>query len=179
MLGTFVSAASAMHGTPFTNSIAVGTEAVKPVWGALQTLTETVVLMRLLAAGARPNCDIMRDRVMSGFTMATEFANRIVMDGNLDFRTSHRFIGAAVLASLETSGSFEEIATDCLKEHGVKISAGALDPEHVVRSLESGGGPGATSLGRCLQLARCLARSLPAAAHAEARLAGGRSTSKN
>lgn len=159
MLGTFVSAASAMHGTPFTNSIAVGTEAVKPVWGALQTLTETVVLMRLLAAGARPNCDIMRDRVMSGFTTATEFANRIVMDGNLDFRTSHRLIGAAVLASLETGGSFEEIATACLKEHGVKISAGELDPEYVVRSLESGGGPGPTSLDRCLQNLRDVWRS--------------------
>jgi argininosuccinate lyase len=154
LLGAFVSAASSMHGTPFTNAIAVGTEAVKPVWGALQTLTETVVLMRLLAAGARPNHDTMRDRAMSGFTTATEFVNRLVTDGNLDFRTAHRLIGAAVLASIETGGSFEEIATACLKEHGVKVSAAALDPEQVVRSMESGGGPGEASLNHCLESLR-------------------------
>ncbi|HEX8245934.1 MAG TPA: lyase family protein, partial [Longimicrobium sp.] len=33
-LGAFTAAAMAMHATPFSNSVAVGTEGVKPLWGA-------------------------------------------------------------------------------------------------------------------------------------------------
>src|SRR6266571_7495745 len=58
-LGAFVSASSAMHAKPFTNSISVGTEAVSHVWPALQNIMEAATLARLVVAGAKPQPEAM------------------------------------------------------------------------------------------------------------------------
>jgi argininosuccinate lyase len=151
LLGAFVQSAVSMHATPFTNSIAVGTEAVKPVWSALQTATENIILMRLMVARAIPNAEAMLRRAVEGYTVATEFANLLVRHANLDYRTAHRLIGQAVLTSLETNRNFQDIAAAYLKEYISLSQDQDMDPASVVRSLEAGGGPGPRSLATCLQ----------------------------
>ena len=93
LMAAFVHATGSMHATPFTNCISVGTEAMKPVWSALQDLTEMTILMRLIIAGAQPNREAMLERAVKGFTVATASADRLVSKANLDFRTAHRLIG--------------------------------------------------------------------------------------
>ncbi|MGZ4840172.1 MAG: GntG family PLP-dependent aldolase [Candidatus Angelobacter sp.] len=155
LTAAFVQALGSMHGTAFTNSIAVGTEAVKPVWGALQDLTEMVTLMRLVVAGAQPNHRAMLDRTVKGFTVATAFADHLVKEADLDFRTAHRLIGSAVLTTQESAhGSLETVAASNLADYGISISFRNLDPASVVRSQEFGGGPGPASLTRCLKQLR-------------------------
>ena len=155
LLGTFVQSAAAMHATPFTNSIAVGTEAVKPIWGALQTATEMVVLMRLVASKTVPNAEAMLKRTLESYTVATEFANLLMTKANLDYRTAHRLIGEAVLASIENGNHcFQDVASAYLKQSGISLSFQDVDPVSVVRSLEAGGGPGPTSLATCLSQLR-------------------------
>jgi argininosuccinate lyase len=141
----------AMHSAPFTNSISVGTEAVKPLWNALQSLTETVLLMRLIVGHATPNPDKMCARALHGFTTATEFANRLVCDNGLDFRSAHRIVGEAISAAIEKgSNVFEEVA-GATGERGFLVAADDFSPAAVVHSLEFGGGPGPQSLRTCLE----------------------------
>jgi argininosuccinate lyase len=156
LTAAFVQAMGSMHSTAFTNSISVGTEAVKPVWGALQNLTEMVILMRLIVAGAQPNHKAMLDRTVKGFTVATAFADHLVKEVDLDFRTAHRLIGSAVLTTQHSAnnGSFEKTAASTMAEYGISISFHDLDPASVVRLQEFGGGPGPASLTRCLELLR-------------------------
>ncbi|HXB22481.1 MAG TPA: argininosuccinate lyase [Candidatus Solibacter sp.] len=151
LVGAFVQATGSMHATPFTNCIAVGTEGMKPVWGALQNLAEMMTLIRLVIAGAEPNREAMLERTVNGFTVATAFADRLVAKANLDFRTAHKLIGSAVLRTLEDGNqSFESVTSSYCAEHGVSASFHDLGPAAVVRSLEFGGGPGPSSLKHCL-----------------------------
>lgn len=151
LAGAFVQAIGSMHAAPFTNSIAVGTEAMKPVWGALQNLAEMITLMRLVVAAAEPNHQAMLMRTVNGFTAATAFADRLVADAGLDFRTAHKLIGSGVLRAMEDPmRSFEYSAALCCAEQGISVSFHDLDSASVVASLEFGGGPGPSSLKRCL-----------------------------
>jgi argininosuccinate lyase len=151
LIGAFVHASTAMHATPFTNSIAVSAESVKPARSALQDLMEMTLIVRMIVAGARPNREAMLERAVRGFTTATEFANNLVRETNMDFRGAHRLVGTVVLAAHE-QGIFrlEEVAASYLKEHGTR-AAENLDPARVAAMLEWGGGPGPGSLKSCLE----------------------------
>lgn len=155
LVGAFVQAVGSMHAMPFTNCIAVGTEALKPLWSAMQNLTETAALLRLIVSGAQPNRKSMMERAIKGFTVATAFADRLVDQGDLDFRSAHRLIGSAVLKTLEGGGrNFAQAAGSSAVEYGIPVSFDDLDPVTVVRSLEFGGGPGPVSLKQCLEKLR-------------------------
>lgn len=151
LVGAFVHASTAMHATPFTNSIAVGTESVKPTRGALQDLSEMALIIRMIVTGSQPNREAMLERAARGFTTATEFANNLVREANMDFRSAHRLVGTIVLAAQE-QGNFrlEEVATPYFKNHGTR-AAENLDPSRVAAKLEWGGGPGPSSLRFCLE----------------------------
>ena len=147
-LGAFTAAAMAMHATPFSNSVAVGTEGVKPLWGALEEVTESVLLARLLVAGAEPRPEAMRRRAEEGFTVATELANRLVRETGMSFRRAHHRVGEAVTAAAERGEPLERAAAALFREHGLEVEAAWVDPAAVASSAEYGGGPAEASLRR-------------------------------
>src|SRR6267154_1495489 len=102
-LGAFVTAPTAMHNAPFTNSIAVGTEAVQPVWQALQDTADMAILLRLVISGAKPIAPAMLRRAVDGFSNATEIANRVMYETGTDFRTAHRIVGRAITMTTEAT----------------------------------------------------------------------------
>lgn len=168
LVGTFVSAATSMHATPFTNSIAVGTEAVKVFWDALRNATEMSILMRLLVKGATPNQATMSRRASEGFTTATELANCLVRNGSLDFRSAHRIVGEAVLAAVENgSRGFDDAGSEYLKQRGIEVDSSILKPAAVIRKLDWGAGPGPRAAGACLEQLRAQWRSLRERAKAQ------------
>lgn len=145
-LGAFTAAAVAMHSTPFSNSIAVGTEGVKHLWNALDALTESTVLARLVVAGAEPQAGNMRRRAIEGFTQATELANRLVLEGGLPFRRAHYATGEAVTGAIESRVPLEAYAGLLCDEHDVSPEPGWLDPAAIAARTAHGGGPAETSL---------------------------------
>lgn len=149
-LGAFTAAATAMHATPFSNSVAVGTEGVKPLWRALGEVTEAVTLARLVVAGAEPVPETMLRRADDGFTTATELANRLAVDGGLPFRRAHHLAGEAVTAAAERGETLASAAAPLLRAHGVAADASALDPASVAAAAQYGGGPGGDSLPRAV-----------------------------
>src|SRR6185503_7044831 len=91
--GAFVAAATAMHATPFANSVAVGTEGCAGVVDALDAAADSVTLLRLVVARARPRPGAMRSRAIAGQTTATALAERLVAEEGLSFREAHHLVG--------------------------------------------------------------------------------------
>lgn len=150
-LGAFVSAATAMHSTPFSNSIAVGTEAVGHIWKALTATTEAVTLSRLLVDDARPQQDLMFQRSIEGHTFATELANKLVVDHGMAFRSAHRVVGKAVRESIEQGVPLHAMSVVLPGSNNTSVSLGELDPRSIVRTSTYGGGPGCESFQSCIK----------------------------
>jgi argininosuccinate lyase len=147
-LGAFSAAAMSMHATPFSNSVAVGTEGVRPLWNALEQVTEAALLARLCVAGAQPRPEAMRRRAVEGFTPATELANRLVLGSDLSFRQAHHRVGELVTAAAEGGEPMSASAERCFAELGAPFDPAWLDPADVAASAAYGGGPAASSLRR-------------------------------
>ena len=151
-LGAFVSAVTAMHAKPYTNSISVGTEAVSHVWGALQSTNEALVLARLVVAGACPQPATMNGRAEAGYTTATELANRLVAEGGMPFRSAHHVVGRAVSEAVMGGNTSLTDALTGLQTNGDLLHPPTeLNPKNVVDASIYGGGPGRSSLDACLE----------------------------
>lgn len=153
-LGAFVAAATAMHATPFTNSIAGGTEAPAHLWPAMRQVTEAVILARLMAAGAQPVPAAMLRRAVEGHTVATELANQRVLRTGMPFRTAHHEVGEAVRRADEWGLPLEEVAAEMWDADGWAETAGALDPASVAAASVYGGGAGGAGFANALAAAR-------------------------
>lgn len=151
-LGAFVTAATAMHKTPFTNSIAVHTEGVHPVWEALGRAADALHLLRLVLANARPRQRAMRDRADEAFTGATELANRLVLQRGLGFREAHTIVGGLVREALADGARLQEAARRLGGDGHLDLEG--LDPAAVAQASEYGGGPGDRALADCLDQLR-------------------------
>jgi argininosuccinate lyase len=149
-LGAFTAAAMAMHATPFSNSVAVGTEGVKPLWNALDELTEAVILAQLVVAGAQPQPESMLRRAVEGFTPATELANRLVLGTGTSFRSAHHRVGALVTGASERGEPLAASAEAMFREHGIEADGAWLNPAAVAASAAYGGGPAPASLRRII-----------------------------
>lgn len=153
-LGAFVSSATAMHAKPFTNSISVGTEAVSTVWNALQSLTEALILVRLVVAGAEPQPATMLQRATDGYTPATEFANRLVTEISMPFRGAHHLVGSLINDAIKHEEPLQHRVDRWREENDVSVSLDNLDPEAITKATIYGGGPGPASLASCLEKLR-------------------------
>ena len=154
-LGAFVAATTSAHATPFTNAIAVGTEATSHVWAAIDRLREACTLARLVVAGMVPQPAAMRARADAGFTTATELANRLQATGQ-PFRAAHHAVATAVTDAIAHG---EPLSFALARQAGLPaIDTSGLDAAAVARASEHGGGPGpravAASLARLGELWR-------------------------
>jgi argininosuccinate lyase len=143
-LGAFTAAASAMGTARFTNAIAVGTEAVAPLWPALDAVTDAITLLRMVIEGAEPDIERMGRRAVEANTTATALAERLVGAG-VPFRAAHHRVGLLVRESLDTGVPLTDVAATRLADHGPAVSA-PLDPASVVAAANQGGGPGTRSV---------------------------------
>lgn len=127
--GAFVAATTAMHATPFANSVAVGTEGCAGVVEALGASADAVTLLRLVVSGARPRTGAMLARATAGKTTATAMAEQLMIDEGLSFREAHHLVGRRL--------------TEAETQAGAPNRAPGLDPTAVARAARFGGGPGA------------------------------------
>jgi argininosuccinate lyase len=136
--GAFVAASTAMHATPFANSVAVGTEGTAGVVDALDAAADSVTLLRLVVAGARPRPGAMLARAVAGQTTATAMAERLMTEEGLSFREAHHRVGR-LLTDEETDRRSSRTAA---VRNERRIERDELDPADVARAARFGGGPG-------------------------------------
>jgi argininosuccinate lyase len=152
LIGAWTAAVATMKNTPFGNSIEVSTEAVAPIWPAMDRLADLVQLSISVVAGARPVPDRMLGSAHRGFTVATALANRLVAAG-IPFRVAHSATGALVTELTSAAAeSFMDVPVEVLTErltevlgHPVRIGADDVDPARVAAATDFGGGPGPES----------------------------------
>ena len=147
-LGAFAAAANAMHGTPFSNSIAAGSESLAYLWDSLQKTTEAVILLRLVIADAKPNNKRMLERAENGYTTATELANRLTKSGHFTFRAAHRIVGEVVNKALENKTSLQYEAEQLFASLNINLLG--IDAESAAKASEFGAGAGPKSQESCL-----------------------------
>ena len=138
--GAFVAAVTAMHATPFANSVAVGTEGCAGAIEALDAATDSVTLLRLIVAGAKPRPGAMLARAIAGHTTATAAAERLVMEEGLSFREAHHLVGRLLTEADDTDR--RPSGTPVVPQER-RIEPDALDPASVAQAALFGGGPGA------------------------------------
>ncbi|GGO94270.1 lyase family protein [Wenjunlia tyrosinilytica] len=152
-LGAFATAAAAMQKTPFSNAIAVHAEGTRPVADAVDQLTQAAELLRLVVGAARPDPERMLARAESGYTAATEAANRLALEGGLGFRDAHAAVARAVQQALGNGGEpLSEAVSRIPEARGLPDLAAS--PKSVAALAEYGGGPGPLSLDDCLESTR-------------------------
>lgn len=142
-LGAFMAAATASHAKPFSNSIAANTQGASVTWDALRAITDAVVLARLTVAFVRPNANSMRRRTVTGFTAATELANKLVRAG-LPFREAHHRVGAAIQDAL-AAGDGDRLH-DAVIAAFADVAAPELAIDAVIADTRYGGGPAPESV---------------------------------
>lgn len=145
-LGAFVQAITASHAKPFTNTIAVGTEAISGAIDAIGKTREAATLLRLIVAGAAPRREAMRASAEDGYTSATELANRLVVNLGLPFRAAHEAVGAVVKSAIDAGGKALRVAMAEATGPVATIDPERLDVAAVARASEYGGGPGPVAL---------------------------------
>jgi argininosuccinate lyase len=153
-VGAFVAAATAMHATPFANSVAVGTEGCAGIVEALEASADSVTLLRLVVAGARPRPAAMLARATAGHTTATARAERLVAEEGLSFREAHQVVGQ-LLTEAEEANRRSSVAPGATQER--KNGGNGLDPATIARAARFGAGPGAPAALEDLRRRRAIA----------------------
>ena len=139
-LGAFTQALAATRNTPFSNSIAVGTESVRTVWDAVQDTIDATILLRLVLFHAKPRPERMLQRAAESFTNATALATRMSIERAMDFRSAHHQVGRAVKEAMARGmKSLLELVQE--DPNALPVSLEHMDPGSCVDRSRYGGGP--------------------------------------
>lgn len=140
--GAAQAAAFAMHSTPFSNSIAVGTEATRHLWPALNDTRDALRLITLLVAGVRPRQDRIVQRLAEGFCGATALADGLVRHAGLSFRDAHHVVGG-LIRDMQDAGmtGLEEGLRAFRPDRAHLLDRVDLNPTRILERQRYGGGP--------------------------------------
>lgn len=148
IVGCFVAAITAMHSTPFTNCVAVGTEAARNVWPGIDHSIGAVRLMRLCFSGLIVAEDAAAAMLDRSFVNAMETATRLTLHGDLDFRSAHNEVGQLVTTAIER-GAPSLLA---IGQHDRALNSETSPPPDVIaRTARAGGGPAPDAIATSLR----------------------------
>ena len=190
LLGLYVSSATAVKGTHFTNTIDGNREAMRGVWEAGEETLRCLSLFDLIISTGRPNAALMKRRVTEDFASATDLADVMVRDAGLSFREAHHVVGGVVRAAMDAGLAADGITTQMVDD-AAREQLGrplGLDPEIVRRSLDPvasvaartlPGGPAPEAVARSVEAAQArLEENRAALAAKRGRLQTARETLK-
>ncbi len=118
---------------------------------ALETATGVATLMAGVLTGLRFNAPVAAARLANGFATATDLAETITLETDLDFRTAHRIVGRLVREATQTNRTMRELtladldaAAQAILNRPLHLSeaafAQALDPDMAVAARQGIGG---------------------------------------
>lgn len=128
------------------------------IYGELpRSLEKTAGGLRLLKAiivSMKPNKEVMRRRVMEGFSQATDLADLIMTKKGVDYRAAHQIVGLTVRKSLAAGIAGSQVTSQMLDDSAKEILGkplrldektiqSALDPRQVIESRQGVGGASA------------------------------------
>ena len=112
------------------------------VFDAVDTLSDSLVVMTGMIRTMTVNADAMRKGAHGGFMAATDLADYLVGKG-MPFRDAHAVVGKLVLECEKQGKTLQELSVDELKQADPLFDAGALDAvdidQIVARRITAGG----------------------------------------
>lgn len=112
------------------------------VFDAVDTLSDSLVVMTGMIRTVTVNADAMRKGAHGGFMAATDLADYLVGKG-MPFRDAHAVVGKLVLECEKQGKTLQELSVDELKQADPLFDAGALDAvdidKIVARRITAGG----------------------------------------
>ncbi len=112
------------------------------VFDAVDTLSDSLVVMTGMIRSMTVNADAMRKGAHGGFMAATDLADYLVGKG-MPFRDAHAVVGRLVLECEKRGKTLQELSVDELKQADSLFDAGALDAvdidKIVARRITAGG----------------------------------------
>ncbi|MFK4529267.1 argininosuccinate lyase [Bradyrhizobium japonicum] len=138
VIGSFVAAVTGMHSTPFTNCVAVGTEATRHIWPGIDDSIGSVRLIRLCFSGMTVAADAPSAILDKSFVNAMETATRLAIEGDLDFRSAHHEVGHLVTTAIECGVP----TLSAIMQAGLMFAPELSPaPSVIARTARAGGGP--------------------------------------
>lgn len=142
--GTLIGRATGLMATQRTPSARTDNwlYAYGEVIGAVEMATDLVNLGAEVVSGMEVDVGALTRSAGAHFSMATDLAERLVLDRRLDYRTAYRVVGRAV-AEADAAGkpwpspgdlarAAREVGVECEEEDLARLSAAMGDPEQVV-----------------------------------------------
>jgi argininosuccinate lyase len=142
LVGNFVAAATAMHCSSFTNTIAANAEAQSVVADTCRRLREACLLLALMveriSGETARNESLARDSMAS----ATALAEQVSLSSGKPFREVHHAIGAIISEVLSEGAGFDDVVARVGSRFGQHIPRCRFDPVLVATQMARfGGGP--------------------------------------
>ncbi|WP_456651364.1 MULTISPECIES: lyase family protein [unclassified Bradyrhizobium] len=157
IIGCFVATVTGMHSTPFTNCVAVGTEATRHVWSGIDYSIGAARLIRLCFSGLNVAEDSASTMVETSFVNAMETATRLALSSDLDFRSAHNEVGQLVTTALECGAPSLLASMQGGRMLNSEISPA---PGVIARKARAGGGPAPDAVATALdELEQSIERS--------------------
>ncbi len=164
IFGDLMGALSLMKALPLSYNLDLQ-ELTPMLWNAIDQTRDAADVMSKMMAGVKPNKDVMKNRVKSGFSTATELADTLVMKLGLPFRDAHAIVGRLVLNASREGKTIDQLTVDDLKsaskdalEKKIEISesdfTAAIDPANAVAARGLPGGPAPKTVAAQIKILR-------------------------
>lgn len=170
VVAAFTSAASCVRGSHFTNTLDAHREGLAMVWTGFTETRQALALARIAAESVEPETTLLLERARRNYSTATDLADALVREADMDFRTAHHVAGAVVRMLMDRGLGADEATPAMLDEAAQAVAgrkaglsadrlAAALDP---VRAVAARTLPGGTAPSEVRRMAQSLQAGLAA-----------------
>lgn len=183
VLGNYVTAATAMRTTSFSNTIDGSSISIAGAWATFRECCDCLKLSTVMVDAARPNRERMLDLAERNFSTATDLADAMVRECGLSFRDAHHVVGGVVRLAMDQNLPANAITSAMVDEAAREVVgrplnmppatvATCLDPTKAVHARRTVGSPAPQEVRRrAAALAQALAAARDRQSHRRARLA--------
>jgi argininosuccinate lyase len=152
VLGTYVTAATAMRTTSFSNTIDGSSMSIAGAWGTFRDCCDCLKLATVMVDAAKPNRERMLGLAERNFSTATDLADAMVRESGLSFRDAHHVVGGVVRLAMDqglaanqiTPAMIDQVAREVIgRPLGIPAAtvATCLDPTQAVHARRTVGSP--------------------------------------
>jgi argininosuccinate lyase len=152
VLGNYVTAATAMRTTSFSNTIDGSSISIAGAWATFRECCDCLRLSTVMVDAARPNGERMLDLAQRNFSTATDLADAMVRECGLSFRDAHHVVGGVVRLAMDQGLPANKITPEMVDEAAREVVgrplnmssetvATCLDPTKAVQARHTVGGP--------------------------------------
>jgi len=163
-LGQAQAILTAVHNTPFGDIVDTEDDLQPLVFSMFRDATRTVKLVSAAMATAEFDAARLESRAADGWTTLTEFADTLVRDHGLPFRTAHHIASRLIVAKQSNPGAkFSELVAGASREllgtplaYSDEALARIVSPRHFVEVRQTRGGPAPQEMARAIAASRQL-----------------------